>query len=59
MKPAVMGIVCVLGVYILVFCSLLRSAINTRLSVFAYDAAAAAAAAAAHIQDDEGWCVAL
>lgn len=54
-----MGIVCVLGVYILVFCSLLRSAINTRLSVFAYDAAAAAAAAAAHIQDDEGWCVAL
>lgn len=59
MKPAVMGIVCVLGVYILVFCSLLRSAINARLSVFAYDAAAAAAAAAAHIQDDEGWCVAL
>lgn len=58
MKPAVMGIVCVLGVYILVFCSLLRSAINARLPVFAYDAAAAAAAAA-HIQDDEGWCVAL
>lgn len=59
MKPAVMGIVCVLGVYILVFCSLLRSANNARLPVFAYDAAAAAAAAAAHIQDDEGWCVAL